>query len=408
VCWAAGLTVGVAAYALVAEAVLRPLHAHEVAQPVTGFLNTVDQILQAPGFLLAQWIVPDVGRQTLRLAWLGGLGLNLLVYLVAGLLLRSLLLWFGGCWQRAMARLASAPPKQQPTSAATSGLSRRGFLLAGAQVLGASAAAGMGYAWPADSRWFEVSRRVIRLRGLPTALDGLRAVHLTDIHHGPWMSRDDIRQVVDAANELRPDLILLTGDYVQESAAYARPVVEELARLKPRFATLAVLGNHDWWDNPQLLRREFTRAGIRVLDNGRCVLTPDGRLLPDAREGLALCGIGDLWEDRPDYGLALAGLPTSLPRLLLSHNPDAAEEPELVRSGLRVDLMVSGHTHGGQIRLPLLGTPVIPSRYGSKYAQGLIQGPICPVFVSRGIGTSQLPVRLGVLPEIAVLELRQR
>src|SRR5262249_36107043 len=91
---------------------------------------------------------------------------------------------------------------------------------------------------------------------------------------------------------------------------------------------------------------------------------------------------------------------------LLSHNPDVAEEPGLVRGGRRVDLMLSGHTHGGQIRLPFLGTPVVPSRYGQKYAQGLIAGPVCPVFVSRGIGVALLPLRLGVTPEIAVLEFR--
>jgi predicted MPP superfamily phosphohydrolase len=95
-----------------------------------------------------------------------------------------------------------------------------------------------------------------------------------------------------------------------------------------------------------------------------------------------------------------------MPRLLLSHNPDVAEEKAFVGSGLRVDLMVSGHTHGGQIYIPGLGAPFVPSRYGQKYAQGLVQGPTCPVFVCRGLGLSTLPLRVGVPPEIAVLELR--
>jgi predicted MPP superfamily phosphohydrolase len=409
VCWGAILAGGVTAYALIAEVVLRPLHAHELAQALTGVLNGVDQLLQGPGLSLAQFLVPNGDHRTTRLAWLCGLGINVPLYGAAGLLLRTLGTRFAGCWRPLVAALAVPPAKHPLASAATrTGLSRRGFLLAGAHAVGASAAAGLGYGLQAESRWYVVSRRRIHLRDLPPALDGIRAVHLTDIHHGPWLSREDVRQVVAVANELRPDLVLLTGDYVQSSAAYARPVVEELARLEPRFGTVAVLGNHDWWDNPQLLRREFARAGIRVLDNARCVLTPEGRLVTEASEGLALCGVGDLWEDRPDFPLALGGLPAALPRVLLAHNPDAAEEPALLRSDLRVDLMVSGHTHGGQVRLPLLGTPIIPSRYGSKYAQGLIQGPVCPVFVSRGIGTSQMPVRLGVTPEIALLELRRR
>ena len=96
-----------------------------------------------------------------------------------------------------------------------------------------------------------------------------------------------------------------------------------------------------------------------------------------------------------------------MPRILLSHNPDVAEEPGLLNSGHRVDLILSGHTHGGQIRLPLIGTPVTNSRYGSKYAAGLVQGPRCPVFISRGIGTTVLPIRLGVPPEIALIELHR-
>ena len=125
-------------------------------------------------------------------------------------------------------------------------------------------------------------------------------------------------------------------------------------------------------------------------------------------EGLCLAGVGDLWTDRQLYARALAGVPGTTPRLLLSHNPDIAEERAFVSSGFRVDLMLSGHTHGGQIYIPGLGTPILPSRYGQKYAQGLVQGPTCPVFVSRGLGTALLPLRVGVPPEIAVIELVAR
>jgi predicted MPP superfamily phosphohydrolase len=230
---------------------------------------------------------------------------------------------------------------------------------------------------------------------------------LTDIHHGPWLALPYVREVIDATNELEPDLILLTGDYVHHSPEYIRPVINELSRLRAKVGIVAVLGNHDWWEDGTFTCAELARVGIPRIDNGRRLVTPDWRLVEDTGQGLAIAGVGDLWEDRPDYRMALAGLPDRTPRLLLSHNPDVAEERRFVNSGLRVDLMVSGHTHGGQVAIPFLGTPMVPSRFGQKYAQGLVQGPVCPVFVSRGIGISMLPLRAGVFPEIAVLELQR-
>jgi predicted MPP superfamily phosphohydrolase len=181
-------------------------------------------------------------------------------------------------------------------------------------------------------------------------------------------------------------------------------VIAELARLKARIGTVAVLGNHDWWQDGDLTQQTFHQVGIPLLDNNRLIVTPARRLANTGTEGLALCGVGDLWEDKQDYRRALDGLPARMPRLLLSHNPDVAEEIAFIRSGLRVDLMLSGHTHGGQVHIPLLGTPIVPSQYGQKYAHGLVQGPACPVFISRGIGVSRLPLRIGVSPEVAVLE----
>jgi predicted MPP superfamily phosphohydrolase len=264
----------------------------------------------------------------------------------------------------------------------------------------------VGYSLVLEPRRLDVSRRVIHLRDLPPSLDGLRAVQLSDVHHGPWFSLARVRELVETANDLRPDLVLLTGDYVLSSPVYIEPVAAELARLRPRIATVAVLGNHDWYQSAAMTRDEFARWGIPVIDNDRRVLTPERRLVAEAEAGLALCGVGDLLKDRPDYRRALAGLPGDMPRVLLSHNPDVAEEPELTGSGLRVDLIVSGHTHGGQIKLPFVGAPVSGSWYGEKYREGLVQGPVCPVFICRGIGVVGLPLRVGVTPEMAVLEFR--
>jgi uncharacterized protein len=115
--------------------------------------------------------------------------------------------------------------------------------------------------------------------------------------------------------------------------------------------------------------------------------------------------VGDLYMDTQRYDAALGGVPADMPRLLLSHNPDVAEDPALAVYGYRIDLMLSGHTHGGQIYIPGIGSPIVPSQFGQKYARGLVQGPVCPVFISRGLGHTVLPVRIGVRPEMAVIEL---
>ena len=120
---------------------------------------------------------------------------------------------------------------------------------------------------------------------------------------------------------------------------------------------------------------------------------------------MCIAGVGDLWEGAPDYHAALSGAPRAMPRLLLSHNPDAAEDSKFVTGNYRVDLMISGHTHGGQVWVPGIGTPIVPSKFGQKYASGLVKGPACDVFISKGVGVSGLPVRFGVPPEIVVFDL---
>jgi predicted MPP superfamily phosphohydrolase len=388
------LTAAITAYAQLVFWVFKPLHARGLGQPLLGFLDGLDYFLQAPGLMAALGLGLRDGHHFSLFGWLFGLVLNGIVYFLAGLLLAALWQWAGATSPRPPPAVGSAP-------------SRRGFLRTSLKVVGGGAVAGLGYGLVVEPRWFQISHRVVPIRDLPATLDGLRLVQLTDIHHGPWLSLAYVRQVIDAANRLGPDVLLLTGDYVYLSGEYIKPVVAELARLQAKVGIVAVLGNHDWWEDASLTREQLARAGIPAIDNDRRIVTPDRRLVSTAAEGLALAGVGDLWEDRVDCQRALDGLPQTMPRLLLSHNPDVAEERQLVTSGLRVDLMVSGHTHGGQINLPFVGPLVVASRFGRKYARGLVQGPVCPVFVCSGIGIAGLPLRVGALPEIAVLELQQ-
>jgi predicted MPP superfamily phosphohydrolase len=388
------LALAIAAYANLVRWLLRPLHAQGLGQPVLGFLNGLDHLFQAPGFKTAAHLGLHSGHHLSLTAWFFSLCVNSIGYFLVGLLL-------GAVWQWASTRMSRPPAPSRSAD------SRRRFLRTGMQLVGGGAAAGLGYALVLEPRWFQVTHQVLPIRDLPESLHGLRIVQLTDIHHGPWLALSYVREVIDAANSLEADLILLTGDYVHHSPAYIQPVAAELARLRAKIGTLAVLGNHDWWEDGPLMAAELAHAGIPTIDHDRRILTPERRLVRAAPRGLAIAGVGDLWQDPPDYRRALAGLPPAMPRLLLSHNPDVAEEPGLVHGGRRVDFMLSGHTHGGQIAIPFVGTPITPSRFGQKYAQGFVRGPVCPVFVCRGIGVSMLPLRAGVPPEIAVLELQR-
>ncbi|OAI42301.1 hypothetical protein AYO40_00215 [Planctomycetaceae bacterium SCGC AG-212-D15] len=400
------ITAAVALYAVLVQLVVRPSHLHEslpALQSFSGILIAVDSLLQLPGDVMVSMYGLRVNHHTPTSAWLAAVVANAFVYFAMSLTAAV-------TWRQVFhVSPPNAGPDDAPAEASGSVeplLTRRRFLARGVLGLGAGAALGAGYALVVEPRNFDIRRLSLAIRGLPASLDGLRIIQLTDIHHGPWLSRAFVRGIVDATNRLEPDLFLLTGDYVLSSPEYIRPVAQELGRLRPGIGTLAVLGNHDWWEDGERMREELVAAGIPVIDNTRRIVTPDRRLVESADDGLAIGGVGDLWEDRQDYRGALGGLPVEMPRLLLSHNPDVAEETGLTRGGERVDLMLSGHTHGGQVRLPFLGTPAVPSRYGLKYAQGLVQGPRCPVYICRGIGMSVLPIRFAVPPEIALLEIR--
>jgi len=248
-----------------------------------------------------------------------------------------------------------------------------------------------------------VRRYELALADLPSWAEGLRILHVTDTHYGPFVSLGYLASVVEAGNALEPDLVVLTGDYVHRSPRAIEPGIDVLCGLEGRLGRVAVLGNHDHWEGAPACRSAFRRGGITMIDNDRRFLDAGGLGSEPTAESICVAGLGDLWEDPSRPEQVLEGLPHGMPRLLLAHNPDAAEQ---VPPGTRVDLMLSGHTHGGQVQVPGLGTPVLPSRHGQKYASGLCQGPCCPVVVSAGVGLAILPVRLGVRPDVGLVELR--
>lgn len=237
----------------------------------------------------------------------------------------------------------------------------------------------------------ELVERELHLPQIPEEWDGLTILHMSDIHFFGSPDRDYFREVVDLCNEWKPDLIALTGDYV-DSVYYHRWIIPILGRLQSQIATIAILGNHDLWYEPTRLRRRFDRLGFHVLHNS--IETLDIR-------GHSMTVIGQLYpwiKPGPD----LSECPEDGFRLCLSHTPDNirwAQEHH-------IDLMLSGHVHGGQIRFPLFGSMVVPSIYGRRYDCGVFDESPTVLHVTKGVGGKH-PVRYHCCPEAVLLTLRK-
>jgi uncharacterized protein len=280
-------------------------------------------------------------------------------------------------------------------------MNRRSFLKRARTVAVRSVAAG-ALVYPfLEAKWCRIIRQTIVLPNLPAAFRGTQIALLADIHHGPFVPLCYIQHVVALANSLKPDLTLLAGDYVHGHRSYIAPGIAELGKLEARLGRFAVRGNHDnrssHGDHDSRLNYSsavLARAGLSDLNNTGVWLERHG-----AR--LRICGVGDLWTDRQDLEGALGDATERDAVVMLSHNPDFAE----TILDKRVGLVLSGHTHGGQIVVPGFGAPIVPSRYGQKYLYGLVQGPSCRVFVTRGVGTISPPVRFVCRPEVVLITL---
>lgn len=231
----------------------------------------------------------------------------------------------------------------------------------------------------------------------PAALGSLRIVAISDLHTGaPHVTVEKVADVVARVNAAHPDLVVLLGDYVIHGVLGGHFVEPErtaaaLRGLAAPLGIFAVLGNHDWWYDGDRVGRALADAGIRVLE--------DSAVRLDTRGGpLWLAGVSDLYTRPADVRRALAAVPENAPVILLTHNPDV-----FVHVPARVLLTVAGHTHGGQVNLPIFGRLIVPSQFGERFAIGHVREDGRDLFVTPGIGTSIVPVRFGVPPEISVL-----
>jgi predicted MPP superfamily phosphohydrolase len=235
----------------------------------------------------------------------------------------------------------------------------------------------------------------------PAAIGPLRIASISDLHTGaPHVTVEKVEDVVARVNAARPDLVVLLGDYVIHGVAGGRfvPIEQTAAALRDLRAPLgvfAVLGNHDWWyDGPRCMRA-LEAAGIHVLEDAAAAVTVRGH-------PLWIAGVGELRTRPASITRALAPVPEGAPVIVLTHNPDL-----FVRVPPRVLLTLAGHTHGGQVNLPVLGRLIVPSHYGDRYAIGHVHEEGRDLFVSPGVGTSIIPVRFRVPPEISMLTVER-
>jgi predicted MPP superfamily phosphohydrolase len=297
----------------------------------------------------------------------------------------------------------TAEAGQAPSATAHRGprtLSRRQFLARATYTYAATGAAVGGYGiWNAD-RLPEVTRRTLWFPNLPPGLDGIRILHLSDVHAGAYMEREKMERLVAQANALAPDLVLQTGDLIDISPAYIPDYVRAFRELRAPLGVVTCLGNHDHYTGAAAVER-----GAR--DAGQTVLRVGTHVVEHGATPLALVAVDDPqdWEfDDPqtaDVDDALRGAPPEAFKIMLAHRPGAWDGA----APRGVPLTLSGHIHGGQFYLPVVGWSA--GRLITKYVMGHFQRGESQLYVSRGIGVVGVPIRIFVPPEIALLELRR-
>jgi predicted MPP superfamily phosphohydrolase len=271
---------------------------------------------------------------------------------------------------------------------------RFGALLGGAG--GAVAALVYFYARQIEPRWIDYRTRRIPLRGLASAFDGYRIVQLSDLHlaEGKLLTPDRLEAIIRRVNRLRADLILITGDFVSHVDAASRDGIARLRGLDAPDGVYAITGNHDYWSGVTAVVQAVERAGIRVLCNEHVLMRRSGA-------ALAIAGLDDIWEGQYDLDAALHGIPVDAPVILMAHEPNYAE---FAAQHGRVALQLSGHSHGGQVRVPGIGPLALPDQ-AYRYPMGLYRVGDMLLYVNRGIGLAEIPFRFNCRPEITTFVL---
>lgn len=280
-------------------------------------------------------------------------------------------------------------------------MNRRTFLRNSLGVLGTAGATtltGCSMLEYTEANWLSVEQVTVPVPTLPAAAEGLTIALMSDFHLYPYTQIELIQQAVAMTNELQPDVVALVGDFVLETAESIFELAPVLGGINATYGIFAAMGNHDYWTNPLLVEQGLTAAGITLLKNR-------GVPIGGGQDLIYLAGMDDGWSGSVDLGAALAARPTApstaLPTVLLMHEPDFADG--IAPTG-QVALQLSGHSHGGQVRVPGVGAPVLPT-FGEKYDMGLYQVDNMWLYTTRGVGVIGPPVRINCRPEISLITL---
>jgi predicted MPP superfamily phosphohydrolase len=277
-------------------------------------------------------------------------------------------------------------------------LSRRKFLqIAGGLgvSVGIPGAVEMGYATRIEPLRVLMEEQVIRIPNLPTAFEGFRIALFSDIHLYPFTPLQVVQDAVHLANSFRPDLVILPGDFVWRDVTAAFDLVPVLSQLNPAQGTFAVLGNHDHFKGPEVVANALAQAGVRLLRN-------EGMTIQRGHDAIYLAGIDSAWGGAPSPVAAFGDRRGDLRTIVIVHEPDFIRE---LVPRFPVDLQLSGHSHGGQVRLPIFGPLILPPM-GEIYNMGLYSVGNAQVYTTRGIGTIHVNMRFNCPPEVTAITLR--
>jgi len=277
----------------------------------------------------------------------------------------------------------------------TQRISRRSFLKVTGAATFATLGATVAYSLLGNEADSPVVERVqIPIKDLPPALEGFRIAQISDIHYYPFTTMELVNRAVEMANQLRPDLTVLTGDFVWHEVEAIFELMPSLAQLNARFGVYAGLGNHDYWTNVKVITQAITQERLPLLVN-------HGVPISVGQNTLYLASLDDGWSGKPDLTAAMANYPEDAITVLLMHEPDLAPK---YAPDKRIHLQLSGHSHGGQVRFPLYGPWILP--YLSwKYPMGLYNVNGMWLYTNRGLGTTNIPLRVNCAPEITELTL---
>jgi predicted MPP superfamily phosphohydrolase len=284
-------------------------------------------------------------------------------------------------------------------------VSRRDFLKllkAGAISLGALVAGGAGWSYLVEPGWLQIENVSLKLPRLTPQFYGTRIAQISDIHVGGWMNSERLQHAVDLVIAEKPDLLLVTGDFLighifdGNSEGHLQTLLEILTPLAKSIPSFGVLGNHDYWANADAIREMFQQSGVVDVTNSAFTISRGS-------EKLHICGVDDIWEGDVRLDKVVSQLPNEGSAILLAHEPDFADESAATR---RFDLQVSGHSHGGQVVIPFYGAPILPY-LGQKYYSGLYKVGDMLQYTNRGLGMIDPSVRFNCPPEITILTLKE-